>query len=145
MPDAVPSIVFYYFDGQRGDGFPKSFQSGGLAETSGRCEHYREREALLQLPYGFKQSWKVPGSFTGTTTGQQDEHAPIRRKRIPLEKLGSGGADLCQSRQRMSYICCVNAARAKPLFFEGKQAKQLVHKFPDHFDPSLPPRPDLRG
>src|SRR4051812_22327851 len=139
MTNTVPSIVFYYFDGQRSNGFPKSFQSSRLAEASGCREHYREREAFLQLPYSLEQRRKMARGFPGPATWQENQDPSIAWKCIPLEKLGAGRSYLCQVRERMSYICCVDAASPEPLLFKRKQAEELVHEFPNNLDPTLSP------
>src|SRR5881227_3130563 len=122
MANTVPSVVFYYFDGQRSNGFPKSSGRGGLTETFGRRENDTQIEALSQFAYRLDQGWKVPGSLTGTTTGQQNHDSLIAGKSVTLQKLRARRLHLNQGCERMSYICCIDAPRPEPLFFKGKKA-----------------------
>jgi hypothetical protein len=45
----------------------------------------------------------------------------------------------------MTYIGSIDAAAAKPRFFEGEEAEELSDESADGFDAALPPGPDLRG
>ena len=83
--------------------------------------------------------------FAGPTTGKQANQLSMGGQSVFREKLVAGQPRPNRSRERMTYICCTDAALPEPGLFEREQAEEFVNKPADRFHTVFTPRPHLRS
>src|SRR6266516_3659430 len=100
-------------------------------------------EMLAKMSNYVQQNGQVPPSLARTASREQDKHAIVFRKPMPLEELVPRKFFPHHRGQRMTYICRIHSMLPKPGLLKGEKTQELIDKLANGFHSSLTPGPNL--